>query len=260
MRGTLRKNTSQSANQDFNLTFSLTTNSTVSSTVNSTMRTSVNTDCPLCFTQSKNHCPKIFFTDQKSGHNYYHCSQCDLRFLDPLKHLNSTQEFARYKIHQNDVTDVNYQNFVRPMLQLVIKNTKPTEVGLDYGCGEASALSHLLTQYGYNKVSLYDPYFKPDHALLSQKYDFIIATEVAEHFYKPHEEFHRFKNLLSTQGSLGIMTSLFTELTNFETWHYRRDPTHVCFYSEATFKWIAKYYDFKSFECCDNRMIWLSFK
>jgi hypothetical protein len=210
--------------------------------------------CPLCFSSSK-----IFFTDQKSGHNYYHCSKCDLRFLDPIKHLNSTQELARYKIHQNDVADINYQNFVRPMLQLVIKNTKSSDEGLDFGCGEAPALSHLLTQQGY-KVSLYDPYFKPDHARLSQKYDFIIATEVAEHFYKPHEEFFRIKNLLNPQGSLGVMTSLFTELTNFETWHYRRDPTHVCFYSEATFRWIAKYYGFKSFECCDNRLIWLSFK
>jgi hypothetical protein len=33
---------------------------------------------------------------------------------------------------------------------------------------------------------------------------------------------------------------LFDNSINFENWYYRRDPTHVIFYSEKTFHVIAK--------------------
>ncbi len=35
------------------------------------------------------------------------------------------------------------------------------------------------------------------------------------------------------------MTCFMTEDDLFEGWHYRKDPTHVSFYSEETFKVIA---------------------
>ena len=35
-----------------------------------------------------------------------------------------------------------------------------------------------------------------------------------------------------------IIKKLYDNL--FEKWHYRRDPTHVVFYNEETFKVIAK--------------------
>jgi hypothetical protein len=41
-------------------------------------------------------------------------------------------------------------------------------------------------------------------------------------------------------GWLGIMTSFLTTDDAFESWYYRRDPTHVTFYSEKTFEVIAE--------------------
>lgn len=36
------------------------------------------------------------------------------------------------------------------------------------------------------------------------------------------------------------MTTFLTEDKLFENWYYRRDPTHVVFYSQKTFEVIAE--------------------
>jgi len=32
---------------------------------------------------------------------------------------------------------------------------------------------------------------------------------------------------------------------NFSKWYYKRDPTHIAFYTSKTFKWLAREMDFK---------------
>ena len=39
------------------------------------------------------------------------------------------------------------------------------------------------------------------------------------------------------------MTNTLTTDDAFDSWYYIRDPTHVCFYSEVTFKVIAEQKD-----------------
>jgi len=50
-------------------------------------------------------------------------------------------------------------------------------------------------------------------------------------------------DLLIKGGWLGIMTKLIIDKNSFSQWHYIRDLTHVCFYSQATFKYIAGRYE-----------------
>ena len=100
----------------------------------------------------------------------------------------------------------------------------------------------MLSKEGFS-VSLYDPYFYPDKAVLSKQYDFITCTETAEHFYDPFKEFNTFNDLLKPGGWLGIMTSFLTTDDKFENWYYRRDPTHVTFYCEKTFQVMASQRD-----------------
>ena len=87
--------------------------------------------------------------------------------------------------------------------------------------------------------SIYDPYFFPDKTLLERKYDFITCTETAEHFYEANKEFNRLDSLLKEGGWLGIMTNLYNDSINFEDWYYRKDPTHVVFYTQQTLEAIA---------------------
>ena len=35
------------------------------------------------------------------------------------------------------------------------------------------------------------------------------------------------------------MTKLVRDRTAFARWHYKNDPSHVCFFSEGTWRWWA---------------------
>ena len=88
-------------------------------------------------------------------------------------------------------------------------------------------------------MRLYDPFFFPDATVLDQHFDFVTCTEVAEHFHQPHAEFTRMVALLKPGGLLALMTSFQNDDSRFADWHYRRDPTHVTFYKQETFDFIA---------------------
>ncbi|WP_347259047.1 class I SAM-dependent methyltransferase [Methylocaldum sp.] len=70
-------------------------------------------------------------------------------------------------------------------------------------------------------------------------YDFVTCTEVAEYFHQPSREFRRLDALLRPGGWLALMTCFQSDDTRFADWHYRRDPTHVVFYREATLRRLA---------------------
>jgi hypothetical protein len=117
-------------------------------------------------------------------------------------------------------------------------------------------LAHQLAARGY-RVELYDPYFHNHPAALAQTYDFIMMTEVAEHLFEPGFELERLRRLIKPGGALGIMTALYHSEVDFTSWYYRRDPTHVCFFSEQSILWIQKNLSFSSATITDQRVIWL---
>ena len=76
--------------------------------------------------------------------------------------------------------------------------------------------------------------------MLRGQYDFICATEVVEHLHHPGQELARLWALLGPGGWLGVMTKLVRDHAAFAGWHYKNDPTHVCFFSEMTWQWWAR--------------------
>jgi len=102
----------------------------------------------------------------------------------------------------------------------------------------------MLREAGHS-VALYDPFFAPDRAPLADRYDFIICTEVAEHFHRPAKEFRKLNAILRPRGFLGIMTLFQTDDSRFAKWRYRRDPTHVVFYRSETMQVLAKDFDWE---------------
>lgn len=192
-----------------------------------------------------------------TGFDYFHCPECDIRFLDPARQLTPEQERLRYLLHENNVEDESYQKFVSPMLSQVQQRFKKGSLGLDFGCGPGPALAQLLVQAGY-PMELYDPFFKNDPGPLARTYDFVVTTETVEHFYLPHVEFTRLRGLLKPGGGLGVMTSVCDEQTDFANWYYRRDPTHVSFYSQKTFQWIQRHFRFASYEFSGKNLHWLA--
>ena len=174
-------------------------------------------------------------SDQKI---YWNCSHCGGKFLDKDFLLKSNDEKERYLEHNNEIDDPEYRAFLAKLAIPLKEKILPSSRGLDFGCGHCPALADMFKKDGF-EVLLYDPFFYPDTKVLSQQYDFITCTETAEHFYDPWKEFNMLNNLLKPGGWLGIMTCFLTTDDMFESWYYRRDPTHVTFYAEKTFQVIA---------------------
>ena len=75
--------------------------------------------------------------------------------------------------------------------------------------------------------------------LLEKKYDVVTCSEAIEHFSNPELEWRRLWALLKPKGILAIMTQLRSFEKKFCDWWYIRDLTHISFFSEATFSWLA---------------------
>lgn len=198
--------------------------------------------CPLCLFSKA----QPFFKD--GLREYFLCPRCDLRFLDPGCRLSSADEEARYRLHRNDVAESGYRAFVKPLFDAVVASIPRGAAGLDFGCGTGPVLAAMLSDAGYD-ISLFDPYFHPELSCLARSYDFIVACEVVEHLFDPRAEFAKLKGLLAASGLLAISTSLWSPQTDFANWHYRRDPTHVVFYSERSFCWIRDAFGFATLSC-----------
>jgi hypothetical protein len=169
---------------------------------------------------------------------YWRCDVCEATFLDPANRPEPTAEHAHYLLHKNDPYDLRYRQFLSKLAVPLMERIGPGRHGLDYGCGPGPALAAMLREAGY-QVDLFDPFFSPEPTALGRAYDFITCSEVAEHFHRPADEFDRLNTMLRRGGWLGVMTCFQTDDARFAAWHYRRDPTHVVFYREATLRHIA---------------------
>lgn len=195
-------------------------------------------DCPLC---ERAETP-VLLAD--GGRVYHHCAACDLIFLHPGGRLTPLGEVMRYLEHENDRTDPEYIRFLRRLGDPLCVRVPAGARGLDFGCGPVPALGEWLTRQDRDTVS-YDPLFHPDETLLEGRYDFVTCSEVVEHAHHPRTLFDVLARLLRSGGVLGIMTRFHGVEAPFATWWYRRDPTHVAFYSETTMRWIAAHRGWK---------------
>eukprot|EP01127_Copromyxa_protea_P024715 TRINITY_DN9874_c0_g1_i1.p1 TRINITY_DN9874_c0_g1~~TRINITY_DN9874_c0_g1_i1.p1 ORF type:complete len:128 (-),score=15.95 TRINITY_DN9874_c0_g1_i1:97-480(-) len=98
----------------------------------------------------------------------------------------------------------------------------------------------MLAESGH-RMEIFDPIYAPDDKVFQEKekYDFITSTEVIEHLTEPGLELRRLWDCLKTGGTLALMTKFMVEESKFPSWYYKLDPTHICFYSENTFRWLA---------------------
>lgn len=170
---------------------------------------------------------------------YYDCGTCSAIVKDKKYYLTADEEKARYETHNNDVNDVRYQNFTSPITNYVLEKFLATHKGLDFGSGSGPVISSMLSKERYDIVQ-YDPFFAPNTSVLRHKYDYIVSCEVFEHFYNPKKEIDFLVDILHKNGVLLIMTLLYHDRIDFDTWFYRNDATHVFIYRKETIEYIAK--------------------
>ena len=190
-------------------------------------------DCIVC---SSNQIEPFTTSDNL---DYWKCNFCKTKFLDKKHYVDKSSEKKRYLEHENIIEDEGYRTFLSKLTNPLKNRIQLNAKGLDFGCGHGPALADMLKKDEYS-IDLYDPFFFPNKEIFKKKYDFITCTETAEHFFNPKKEFDLINSLLNKGGWLGVMTSFLTTNEAFDSWYYRRDPTHVVFYAEETFGVIAQ--------------------
>lgn len=192
--------------------------------------------CPLCSAS-----PSVPLC-RADGRDFLFCTSCELRFVPATQHLSLAEERSRYDLHENDPEDPAYREFLAPTLNCLTPRLPSGSRGLDFGAGPGPALARMFEEAGF-PMDVYDPFFHPASRPKDSGYGFVTCTEALEHFRQPRAELDLMERLLKPGGWLAIRTQRLEDWSEFERWHYRRDPTHVAFYSEATMRWIGRRYD-----------------
>ena len=191
--------------------------------------------CPLCKGNAE-----LFFEDERRP--YRQCEKCALIFVPAKFHPTREEEKTQYDLHENNPNDHAYRKFLSRLADPLLKKLSPNSAGLDFGCGPGPALSMILKEAGH-QVALHDPFYHPNPTALKATYDFITATEVLEHLHHPQRDLEAIWNCLRQSGWLGLMTKRARDREAFAKWHYKQDPTHVCFWSDTSFQWLADHWN-----------------
>ena len=203
------------------------------------------TVCPLC--ESKQ--GSLFHRDnnRRSQRLYIRCQRCALVYVPSEFYLAEQDEKAEYDRHDNNLEDEGYQGFLNRLwceLKPLLEAQQCQQV-LDFGCGPGPLLAKMMIEDGF-KVSVFDHFYANEPSVLrSGFYDAITSTEVIEHLHQPKQVIEQWLDMLKMGGYLGLMTKRVTSQSAFANWHYKNDLTHVCFYSETCFRWIAEHYNLK---------------
>lgn len=195
-------------------------------------------ECPLCNASKYKH----HHRDERR--DYYLCAECHLVFVPGSQRLTIDEEKAVYDLHENHPDDSGYRKFLSRIFTAVCERVKPPAFGMDFGAGPGPTLSLMFAEAGYG-MAIYDPVYASDESVLTAEYNFITATEVFEHLFFPGKEIEKLISILKPGGWLAVMTGRIPSECQFSDWHYIRDPTHVCFYTEKTFHWIASRYNLR---------------
>jgi len=187
-------------------------------------------------------CVQAYAQDKRR--DYLQCSRCALVQVPEVQRLATDDEKAEYDKHENSAGNLAYRRFLSRMLDPILEALSgriPEDlIGLDFGSGPEPVLQKMFSEQGI-KQNAFDVFYanNPEH-MSCGSYDFITATEVVEHLYDPAFELERLWSLLVPGGVLGVMTKRIISAEKFQAWHYKNDPTHVCFFSAATFEYLAK--------------------
>ena len=187
-------------------------------------------NCPLC----KSSDLRLFFKGE--GREYHHCKVCDLVSVADSFLVTSKEEKAKYDNHNNTPLDLGYCNFLDRLLTPLQKEIKVGEKGLDFGSGPGPTLSKLMSDRGFD-MDIYDIFYHDERKVFDKEYDFITSTEVIEHLKDPLFEIQRLWSCLKNGGVLGLMTAFRVE--EFDDWYYKRDLTHIRFFTPKSFEWLA---------------------
>jgi len=195
----------------------------------------MNNKCKIC----GGACTAIKYDKIKS--TYHKCTACDFISKDVASYVTPEQEKKIYDTHNNSANDPVYLAYFQDFIDACLsKFMVASNSALDFGSGPTPVLAQILRQNFALEVDIYDKYYAPDKVYEGKQYDLITVTEVVEHLEDPMAYFALFTSLLKPGGALAMMTQFHhNDEERFEHWHYRRDESHVSFFTPKTMAMIA---------------------
>lgn len=184
---------------------------------------------------------------------YDRCKTCSFIHQRDEYHVSFEEERAEYDLHENSIEDQGYVNYLDSFLQVSVDPFIQQGNALDFGCGPEPVLAEVLKRRGF-MTKTYDRHFKHDEDALDLKYDLITSTEVFEHFHDPVVEMEKISRLLIKGGILSIMTSVPPEDEAFKKWSYRREQTHISFFTKKSLEILSKKFDMECIYHDDKRI------
>lgn len=191
--------------------------------------------CDICGSSS----PRCL-QDPRMHRRYCFCADCGYIRTFAADLPSPEQERRRYLLHNNSPEDRGYVEYLSSFLSsALLPHLKPPAKILDFGSGPVPVGSNLLRSLGF-EVDSYDPYFFPNTSWETRRYDAVLLIEVIEHIAEPLPVLHRLLSHLLPRGFLILRTMLHDGTPEFfDRWWYRRDPTHVSFFSRDTIEDIT---------------------
>ncbi len=190
--------------------------------------------CKICLSPTK------LWENNRFTQRYMHCSECQLIAQEDACNVSEEREKQQYDQHHNSLENEGYVAMFETFLDFFWKEFTYKDIScLDFGSGPTPVLSTLLQRRGAC-VDCYDKFYQPQRVFENKAYDLITSTEVFEHLDNPVETLNVLAQHLKPQGYIALMT-LFHDnsVENFWTWWYRRDPTHITFYTPKTITILA---------------------
>ncbi len=159
-------------------------------------------------------------------------------------------------MHQNGFDSLGY---VKMFEEFIEKSIVPYEENiksvLEFGCGSGPVLAELLERKGL-VVDIYDLYFYPKKVYEGKMYDLITSTEVFEHLKEPLKILKLLVEHTNESGYIVLMTKFPPkEDESFLAWWYRRDPTHISFFTPKSFEIMAKMVGLKVLKIIDKNIV-----
>lgn len=191
-------------------------------------------NCKICFYHTK------IYQHTQFPHRYHYCPTCEGIFLEESFCVDEHREKKQYDQHHNCLENKGYVQMFEDFLDFFWEDITCKEPKvLDFGSGPTPVLKSLLQKRNAH-VICYDKFYHPDDAFKLHHYDLITSTEVFEHLNNPLQTLTLLATLLPSGGYIALMT-LFHDnsFDNFWKWWYRRDPTHITFYTPKTIEVLA---------------------
>jgi len=194
--------------------------------------------------------------DEKKGFRYYRCNLCGFIALDAKQRVDSIREKEQYDQHNNGFNDTGYVEMFEDFIaQAIAPYSVNIKSALDFGSGPGPVLCKLLEKRGL-KVDIYDLYYAPEKVYSERSYDLITSTEVFEHLSKPMEVLEELVSHLNPNGYVVLMTKFPPkEDKEFLNWWYRRDPTHISFFTPKSFEIMAQKVGLKVLKTINNNIV-----